>query len=106
MYTEYNQTDNESRTYNAWKSLKQRCDNPKSPAWDHYGGKGVIYDPRWKDYWVFLEDMGEAPAKHSIGRIMDQGHYCQENCEWQTDKQQGAHKRYNNFFKKYYKETR
>ena len=70
------------KEYGAWDSLRQRCNNPTSNRFEHYGGRGIIYDPRWEDFKNFLEDMGECPPGLSLDRIDVNGNYCKENCRW------------------------
>jgi hypothetical protein len=72
-----------SSTYNSWKSLKRRCNNP-SYEWFHlYGGRGISYADKWETFGGFLEDMGEKPKKGwHIDRINNDGNYCKENCRW------------------------
>ena len=37
----------------------------------------------WKDFWKFVEDVGERPSQqHQLRRIDKYGNYCPENCEW------------------------
>ena len=47
------------KTYNAWRSARQRCINPKNPNYHRYGGRGITMCTKWlNDYKAFLEDMG------------------------------------------------
>ena len=34
-----------TRFYQIWLGMKQRCKNPNSPAYSYYGGRGITYDP-------------------------------------------------------------
>ena len=75
-------------TYKAWGAMKKRCDDPQNGAWRHYGGRGISYDPRWKDFTNFLADMGMRPAPNDeLDRINNNGNYCKENCRWVTRQQ-------------------
>lgn len=56
-------------TYTSWMAMKQRCDNPKASGYKDYGGRGITYDPRWKEFKNFLEDMGERPKDKDLNRI-------------------------------------
>lgn len=58
-----------SNAYTAWGCMKQRCLNPKAPAYKDYGGRGIAIDERWLDFNVFLEEMGDCPDNHSFARI-------------------------------------
>lgn len=31
-------------TYNSWRSMKERCDNPKNSHYEYYGARGITYD--------------------------------------------------------------
>src|ERR1700677_1329280 len=43
------------------------------------------YDPRWKDFWVFLEEMGERPTERSrLYREDKTKPFSKENCEWRA----------------------
>lgn len=81
--------------YKAWISMKQRCDNPKLPSWDRYGGRGITYDPRWSVFENFLNDMGERPKGKTLDRKDNDGNYTKDNCRWATAKQQQNNTRVN-----------
>jgi len=95
-----------SITYNSWRSMKIRCDNPKHPNYEYYGGRGITICQGWKDSFVtFLDDMGERPEGTSIDRIDNDGNYscghCEEcikngwesNCRWATQSEQNLNQR-------------
>ncbi len=77
------------RTYNCWKDMRKRCNNPSSAYYHRYGGRGIRVCPAWDDYNTFLADMGPCPEGYSIERInIDKG-YEPENCKWiPADRQQ------------------
>src|ERR1043166_2328510 len=35
------------RAYTSWAAMKDRCSNPNSPSWKHYGGRGITVHPSW-----------------------------------------------------------
>jgi hypothetical protein len=69
-------------------SMKNRCYQPTSKGWRHYGGAGIKVCDRWLSFSNFLADMGERPDGTTIGRIRDKGDYEPGNCEWQTSMEQ------------------
>lgn len=77
-----------SRTYKSWSCMINRCTNPSYRAYHRYGGRGITFDPKWKTFAGFLQDMGERPEKKSLDRIDNNGHYYKENCKWSTQTEQ------------------
>lgn len=83
-----------SRLYRIWKSMRQRCGNPKDAGFKYYGGKGVRICPEWADFsvfrvWALAHDYREIQSPHrgerlSIERINPNGNYEPTNCEWIT----------------------
>lgn len=43
--------------YKCWKDLKKRCNNPNVAEFKNYGGRGIIYDPKWEQFINFYNDM-------------------------------------------------
>ena len=85
--TKHNGTGKSS--YNSWRAMLRRCTNSADKDYPRYGGMGVVVDPSWHDYGVFVSDMGEPPTlKHSLDRINPNGNYTPANCKWATAQEQ------------------
>ena len=79
-------------TYKAWCGMRHRCTNPRSSMWENYGGRGIGVCERWADFKLFLADMGECPAGHSIERKNVNGDYEPDNCCWIPNGEQAKNK--------------
>ncbi|MFF7550943.1 hypothetical protein ACFZCU_46175 [Streptomyces canus] len=84
-----------SPTYQTWRNMRSRCENPNVPAYKNYGGRGITVCERWKSFDNFLADMGERPEGMTIERIDNDGNYEPSNCRWSTYQQQGRNTRAN-----------
>lgn len=76
-----------SKTYRIWKSMLQRCNNPKCTAYARYGGRGITVCDRWRNFENFLEDMGIQPPGLTLDRTNNNGNYEPSNCRWVTHKE-------------------
>jgi hypothetical protein len=77
-------------TYQSWKAMRARCNNSRIQS---HGGRGIRYDPRWKEYSAFLADMGTRPDGTTLDRIEVMDHYYKANCRWATPLVQANNKR-------------
>lgn len=86
----------DTRQYQCWADMKVRCDNPEHDWYSEYGGRGITYDPKWKTFEGFWEDMQSGYADNlTLNRVDNDGPYCKSNCEWaiMTDQNHNRRKR-------------
>lgn len=82
--------------YKTWVMLKQRCTNPNSDSYIHYGLRGVKVCRRWENSFEnFFADMGKRPAGCSLDRRDTNGNYTKKNCRWASRLEQENNKRNN-----------
>jgi hypothetical protein len=82
--------------YRVWVEMRSRCRNPKHPAWNNYGGRGIWVCDEWQDFATFARDVGPRPsAKHQLDRIDNNKGYFKANVRWATAKIQRNNQRNN-----------
>lgn len=80
-------------TYARWKSMMQRCNDPKHARYAYYGGRGITVCERWQQYPAFLEDVGECPSTGmTLDRLKNDVGYEPGNCQWATKADQNRNR--------------
>lgn len=89
-----------TRLYTIWRSMRQRCSNPKCANYHNYGGKGVKVCPEWDSnfahFYMWAIENGYS-ENLSIDRINSDGDYEPGNCRWVSYKEQNNN-RHSNIF--------
>jgi hypothetical protein len=79
-----------SKAYQVWQNMIQRCRNPKNPAFNRYGGRGIKV--LYSSFEHFFAEMGDPPPGLTIDRKNNDGHYEPGNCRWATRAEQERNK--------------
>ena len=91
--------------FNRWVNIRQRCNNPNSNSYPHYGARGIKVCQEWDNtedgflnFYNWAINSGWKPNKDlSIDRIdVDKG-YSPDNCRWADDKLQCSNQTKNRY---------
>ena len=74
-----------------WCGMIQRCTNPMNYSYPRYGGRGIWFCSRWREFENFKEDilrLGPRPETYTLDRIDNNSGYHPLNVRWASRKTQ------------------
>jgi hypothetical protein len=87
-----------SREYTSYICAKQRCNNPRTPCYANYGGRGIRF--LFTSFEQFFAELGPRPPGTSLDRIDVNGNYEPKDeargiagCKWATRFEQTHNRR-------------
>jgi hypothetical protein len=87
-----------SSLHSRWMHIRERCHDPHSKAFKHYGGRGIRVCQEWREDFTSFRDWAMANGYRddlTIERIDNDGNYEPGNCKWIPLADQGRNKRNN-----------
>lgn len=88
-----------TRIYNIWKGMKERCSTPSTSCYKYYGGRGIKVCDEWQEFEPFCEwaMMHGYRDDLTIDRLDVNGDYGPDNCRWATIEEQVLNTRRNHY---------
>lgn len=85
-----NMTHNKTKhpLFDVWRSMKQRCNNPKATGYIYYGYRGISVCKEWRNFESFYDWAQNNGYKKGlqIDRIDTNGNYAPSNCRFVSSK--------------------
>lgn len=89
----------DTKIYKTWENINSRCNNPNTPEYPNYGGRGIRICDEWKNFQDFYNYVSKLPhfgeEGYSLDRIDNNGNYAPNNVRWADIKTQQRNKRTN-----------
>lgn len=87
--------DSDTRLFNIWRGMKNRCSNPNFIGWRYYGGKGIRVCDAWVDDFAAFREWSLANGYSdslTIDRVKGDQDYGPGNCRWATRSEQNKNR--------------
>jgi hypothetical protein len=88
----------DTNLFHVWNGIKQRCLNPRSQAFNNYGGRGIKVCDEWREDFQAFHDWAIKNGYRlgrEIDRIDNDGDYEPGNCRWVTSQTNNNNRRSN-----------
>ena len=89
-----------TKLYSVWCTMKERCCNPNSKSYKHYGGRGISVCEEWTNSFAAFKAWADSTGYRdglTIDRIDCSGNYEPSNCRWATSAEQNRNYSRNHF---------
>jgi hypothetical protein len=82
-----------SRAYVCWANMLQRCGNERHPRFPDYGGRGIGFDPAYRNFQNWHGHIGDPPIDKTLDRPNNDRGYMEKNMRWATRREQQRNQR-------------